>query len=121
MEKILQALCATPTTDDVFRQCLHKLQVVCGHRMTLPSSHYISGDLARVGDYPISVDGGTSDVWKGTHNGRNVCIKCPRVSEEDLQAVTQVRVRIDIPLSRLLKNTCGHRSLSLKRPLYGRD
>ena len=101
----LQALCAIPATDDVFRQCLHKLQAICGHRMIIPSSHNISGDLARVGDYPISVDGGTSDVWKGVHDGKNVCIKCPRVSEEDLQAITQVRVRIGIPLSGLLKNT----------------
>ena len=58
--------------------------------MTLPSSHNLSGDLARVGDIPISVAGGTADVWGGTHNGRTICIKCPRVSEEDLQKVTQV-------------------------------
>ena len=87
-----QALSAIPTTDHVYRQCLHKLQAICDHHMTLPSSHNISGDLARVGDYPISVDGGTADVWEGTHGGRKVCIKCPRVSEMDLQAVTQVRV-----------------------------
>jgi len=61
--------------------------------MTLPFSHKVSGDLARVGDYPISVDGGTADVWKGTHNGRKICLKCPRVSEEDLQTVTQVCTR----------------------------
>jgi len=89
-ERILQALGAIPTTDDVFRQCLHKLHTICGHHMTLPSSHNVSGDLARVGDYPISTDGGTADVWEGTHNGRKVCIKCPRVCVEDLQAVTQV-------------------------------
>jgi len=61
--------------------------------MTLPSSHNVSGDLTKVGDYPISVDGGTADVWEGTHGGRTVCIKCPRVSEEDLQSVTRVRVQ----------------------------
>jgi len=59
--------------------------------MTLPSSHNLSGDLAKVGDLPISVDGGTADVWEGAHDGRRVCIKCPRVCVEDLQAVTQVR------------------------------
>jgi len=92
-EQILQALDTIPTADDVYRQCLHKLQTICAHHMILPSSHNVSGDLARVGDYPISVDGGTADVWEGTHGGRKVCIKCPRVSEEDLHAVTQVRVR----------------------------
>jgi len=61
--------------------------------MTLPSSHNVSGDLAKVGDYPISVNGGTADVWEGTYGGRTVCIKCPRVSEEDLQSVTRVRVQ----------------------------
>jgi len=96
-EQILQALDTIPTTDDVYRQCLHKLQTICGHHMILPSSHNVSGDLARVGDYPISVDGGTSDVWEGTYGGRKVCIKCPRVSEEDLHAVTQVRIRYLCP------------------------
>ena len=91
-EQLLQALGAIPTTDDLYRQCLHKLQALCGHHMTLPSSHNISGDLARVGGYPISIDGGTADVWEGTHGGRKVCIKCPRVCMEDLQAVTQVRI-----------------------------
>ena len=93
MEQILQTLNAIPTTEDVFRQCLHKLQVICGHHMTLPSSYSISGKLTKVGDYPVSLDGGSADVWKGTHNGRSVCIKCPRVSEEDLQAVTEVRAQ----------------------------
>jgi len=92
-ERILQALNVVPTTDDVFRQCLHKLQAICGHHMTLPSSHNVSGDLARVGGYPISVDGGTADVWEGTHGGKKVCIKCPRVCMEDLRTVTQVRIQ----------------------------
>jgi len=99
-EQIPQALGVIPTTDDVFRQCLHKLHTICGHHMTLPSSHNVSGDLTKVGDYPISVDGGAADVWEGTHNGRRVCIKCPRVSGADLQAVTQVRVRFRHAFSR---------------------
>ena len=119
-ERILQTLSAIPTADDVFRQCLHKLQTICGHHITLPSSHNMFGDLARVGDYPISVNGGSADVWEGTHNGRKVCIKCPRVSEEDLEAVTRVRVGILMHCSCLLKSTRGLRSHSSKRPLYGK-
>ena len=92
-EQIPQALSVVPTTDDVFRQCLHKLQAICGHHMTLPSSHNISGDLVRVGGYPISIDGGTADVWEGTHGGGKVCIKCPRVCMEDLRAVTEVCIQ----------------------------
>jgi len=119
-EQILQALDAIPTTDDVYRQCLHKLQTICGHHMIIPSSYNVSGDLARVGDYPISVEGGNADVWEGTHGGRKVCIKCPRVSEEDLQAVTQVRVQHRMPSLRPLKNTPGYRSPSSKKPSYGK-
>jgi len=98
-EQIPQALDAIRATDDVFRQCLHKLQAICGRNMTIPSSHNLSGDLARVGNYPISTDGGTSDVWEGTHGGKKVCIKCPRIYTEDLQRITQVRLqRWHIPL-----------------------
>jgi len=89
-KQTIQALDTIPTADDVYRQCLHKLQAICDDHMTLPSSHKVSGDLARVGDYPISVDGGTADVWEGTCGSRKVCIKCPRVSEKDLQTVTRV-------------------------------
>ena len=92
-EQTIQALDTISTADDVYRQCLHKLQAICDNHMTLPSSHKVSSDLARVGDYPISVDGGTADVWEGTYGGRKVCIKCPRVSEKDLQTVTQVRTQ----------------------------
>jgi len=91
-KRVLQALGIISVTDDVSRQCLHKLQAICGHHMTLPSSYNISGDLARVGHYPIA-NGGFADVWEGTHNGRRVCIKCPRVCVQDLQAVTQVRIQ----------------------------
>jgi len=118
-DHILQALDAIPTNDDVYRQCLHKLQTICGDHITLPSSHNISGDLAKVGDYPISVDGGTADVWEGTHGGRKVCIKCPRVSVQDLQTVTQVRIHYRCTFSYLLRKTCGPHSRSSRRPSYG--
>ena len=119
-EQILQALDAIPTNDDVYRQCLHKLQTICGDHTTLPSSHNISGDLAKVGDYPISVDGGTADVWEGTHGGRKVCIKCPRVSVQDLQTVTQVRIRYRYTFSCPLRKTRGRRSHSSRRPSCGK-
>ena len=113
----LQALDAIPTTDHVYRRCLHKLQAICGDHMTLPSSHNISGDLSRVGDYPVSVDGSSADVWEGALDGRKVCIKCPRVSEMDFQAVTQVRVcQCRDFFSHPLKNTHRRHSHSSKKP-----
>ena len=87
-----QALGAIPTTDDVFRQCLRKLRAICGYHATLPSSHIISGDLAKAGEGPIAF-GGFADVWKGTHGGRRVCIKVLRVSLNDDESLTKVRVR----------------------------
>ena len=109
-----------PTTDDVFRRCLHKLQAICDRHATLPSSYNLSGDLTRVGSFPISVDGGTSDVWRGTYYGRRVCIKCPRASEEDFQAVRQVRIRKRHPSFASTQEHLWARSHSSKRPLCGK-
>lgn len=77
--------------DDVFRRCLHKLRTICSNHSILPSSYTISGDLARVGDYPVAI-GGFSEVWKGTYNGRKVCIKLPRIFEKDREDLEKVSV-----------------------------
>ena len=60
--------------------------------MTLPSSYAVSGDLARVGDHPIAF-GGFADVWEGTHGGGKVCVKVLRISMNDDQTLTKVRIR----------------------------
>jgi len=86
----IQALSAIITADDVSRQCLRKLQVICGDNMTLPSSYTVSGDLARVGDEPAAF-GGFADAWEGIHCGRKVCIKALRVTLNDDPALTKVR------------------------------
>ena len=90
--QITQALGTIPTSDDVFRQCLRKLRAICGHHTTLPSSHTICGDLARIGESPIAF-GGFADVWQGTHGGRGVCIKVLRVSLNDDESLAKVRIR----------------------------
>jgi len=87
----LQTLSTIPATDDVFRRCLRKLQAVCGHRMTLPSSYTISGDLVRVGNRPVAF-GGSADVWEGIHGGRKVCVKALRFYLNGDQALTKVRI-----------------------------
>jgi len=84
-----QALCTIPTFDDIFRQCLRKLRAICGYHKTLPSSHMISGDLARTGDNPIAF-GGFTDVWQGSHGGRRVCVKALRISLSDDQSLVKV-------------------------------
>jgi hypothetical protein len=100
-ERIPQVLSAIPTTDDVRRQCLQKLQTICGHHTAIPSSCVVSGQIARVGDGPITL-GGIADVWEGTHHGKKVCIKYLRVSMKNYQTVKKVRARYSI--------TCLHRS-----------
>ncbi|KAF9785470.1 kinase-like domain-containing protein [Thelephora terrestris] len=83
LDEILDVI---PNTDDIFRRCLHKLRTLCGHNAILPSSYTISGSLSRVGDDPVG-GGGFSDVWKGIHNGRKVCIKDPRFHVQNREAV----------------------------------
>ena len=89
MKQIPQALGAISTADDVYRQCLRKLQAICGDNMTLPSSYTISGDLTRVGDEPVAF-GGFADVWVGTHCSTKVCIKALRVTLNDDPTLAKV-------------------------------
>ena len=114
----LQALGVAPTPDDVARACLHKLQVICGHHATLPSSYIVSGEIDRVGDEPIIL-GAIADVWEGTHGSNRVSIKCLRASLTN-KTLKKVRILCSTSLSRLLKNTLGPRSHSSKRPLCGK-
>jgi len=91
-KRTLQALNDIPTTDDVSPKCLHKLQAICSHRMTLPSSYTVSGEITRIGDRPVAL-GGFADVWKGTHSGKQVCVKLLRVSLNNDRILTKVRIR----------------------------
>ena len=85
-----QALGAIPATDNVARECLQKLQAICGRRATLPSLYTVSDDLTRVGDHPIAL-GAIANVWKGTYRGNRVSIKCLSASLNDDQTIKQVR------------------------------
>jgi len=89
MKRFSQALGAISTADDVSRQCLRKLQAICGDNMTLPSSYAVSGDLARVGDDPVAF-GGFADVWEGTRSDTKVCIKALRVTLNDDPTLAKV-------------------------------
>ena len=95
-KQTLQALSAVPTTDDVSRQCLRRLQVICGDNLILPSSYTVAGDLARVGDEPVGF-GGFADVWEGTYCARKVCIKVLRAHLSDDDTLKKVRIRTRTP------------------------
>ena len=120
-KQTLQALSAIPTTetDDVAQECLNKLQAICGHHAILPYSHIVSGKIARAGDSPI-VLGTIAHVWEGTYRGKEVTIKCLKVCTKNYPALKKVRIRYDTSSSRLLRNTCGRCSHSLKRPSSGK-
>lgn len=113
-----QALSVIPTTDDVARECIRKLQAICSRHGTLPSSYIVSGQISRVGDGPIAL-GTIADVWEGTHRSKKVSIKCLRSPLTDSKILKKVRILCGTSLSRPLKNTRGPRSHSLKRPLCG--
>ena len=119
-KRIPQALSVIPTTDDVARACLRKLQAICSRHGTLPSSCIVSGKISRVGDGPIAL-GTVADVWEGTHRSEKVSIKCLRSPLADSKILKKVRLLCSTSLSRLLKNTCGPHSHSSKRPLCGTD
>ena len=118
--RILQALGAISANDDLSRQCLHKLQAICSRRAILPSSHIASGQLDRVGDAPI-VRGVIAEVWKGTYRSKQVSIKYLNARSNGDQTLKKVRIKCCTSLSRLLKNACGSRSHSSKRPLCGKS
>ena len=108
-----------PTTNDASRQCLSKLQAICGDNMILPSSYAISGELAKAGGHPIAF-GTLADVWEGVHGGRKVCVKVLKISTHDDQTLAKVCIRHRHIFSCLLRNACGHRSCSSKRPSCGK-
>ena len=88
-----KALCFIPTSDDVFQRCLRKLRGICGCHRTLPSSCIISGNLSRTNESPAA-RGRFADVWEGDQDGTRVCIKVPRIRQEDtIDGPKKVRVQ----------------------------
>ena len=115
-----QALNVVLPTDDVARICLRKLQAICSRHAILPSSYVASDEIARVGDGPIAF-GSIADLWEGTYRDNKVSIKCLKASLINDKSFKKVRVLCGTFVSRLIKDTCGPRSHSSKRPLYGKD
>ena len=119
IKQVLQTLGAISAHDDVYRQCLHKLQAIRVHRATLPHSYIASDNLARVGDHPIA-PGEITDAWEGTYRRRRVRIECLKAPPNDEQSLKKVCIRCGPSLSRLLKNACRPYSHFSKRPSSGK-
>ena len=117
-KQIPQALSVIPTADDVGRECLDKLQAICGHNGVLPSSCIASGEISRAGDDPVALSV-IADVWEGTYDDKKVFIKTLRVRAKSQQSLKEVRVRYRTSLSCPLNRTCGRCSYFSKRSSCG--
>ena len=77
-------------TGEPFRKCLHVLQKICSSRMTLPAMYEVSGTLL-FSTTEVKAYGGFCDVYKGTLDTSDVCIKRLRISATgDRKKVKQV-------------------------------
>ena len=92
MKQTPQALSVISAKHDISRQCQHKLQEICAHCSTLPSSHIVSGQIVRVGRGPIAVNA-TADVWEGTYRGKKVSIKSLKIPSNGDQTIKEVRIQ----------------------------
>ena len=118
MKQTPQALSAISANHDISQKCLRKLQAICGHHTTLPSSYVVSDGLTRVGDGPITV-GAIIDAWEGTYCSKKVSIKCLKIPPNDDQTLKKVRIWYPTSLLHPVNNTCMPCSHSSKRPLCG--
>ena len=89
MKRVPQTVGAISTNRDLSRKCLHKLQAICGHRSTLPSSSIVSSQIAKVGRGPIAV-GPIADVWQANYLTGKVSIRCLKVPLDGDQAFKKV-------------------------------
>ena len=83
-----QALNHFPSTDDLFRKTLRRLQSTCSNREVLPSSYLIPNELLSKKERAAAA-GGFADVYEGEFNGQKVCIKTLRLYSLDTGDVTK--------------------------------
>ena len=83
-----QALNHFPSTDDLFRKTLRRLQSTCSNREVLPSSYLIPNELLSKNEKATAA-GGFADVYEGKFNGQKVCIKTLRLHSLDNGDVTE--------------------------------
>ena len=91
--KPLQALDNLDPSDSAFRKCLRELRHVCGTRAILPTLFLLSSQGLTVGHQPVSPTS-SGDVYEGSFNGKNVCVKRVRIySKDDSKKATKVHCR----------------------------
>ena len=73
----------------LYGRCLRVLRKLCGSREILPSSHFLSDGLVKLGEDPVA-HGGSAEVWEGTYEERKVAIKRLRCSNDYLAQIKKV-------------------------------
>jgi len=91
-KRILQTLGAISADDGLSRQCLLKLQAICGRHKILPSSYIAFHRFSGVGDEPITC-GIIADVWEGTYRSKKVLVQRLRALLNNDRTLKKVRSR----------------------------
>lgn len=77
--RLSQAAETLPSTGMAFERTHRKLQKICTSPILLPLSHRLSTGTLLIEERPFAC-GGFSDVYKGTYDGSQVCIKKLRLA-----------------------------------------
>jgi len=95
-----QILDGLDPTCSPFRKCLYELQKTCSSRTILPATYEVSGALT-LSTTEVAAYGGFCDVYKGSLDGSDVCIKRLRISATgDRALVKQVPHHCSLRLHR---------------------
>ena len=78
---LAQALESLPPFGATARKCLRALRSICAFKMILPPSYVLSSSLT-VGHEPFAA-GGCGDVYRGTLDRSEVCVKRMRMYSKD--------------------------------------
>ena len=88
--KSTQALDCLDPFSPASRKCLRELRTICSTRVILPPSYALPSQPLQINSIPFA-SGGSGDVYKGTLDRSNVCVKRIRVYTEDvLQTAAKV-------------------------------
>ena len=95
-----QALDVLDPASSGFRRCLRELRNICGAKMILPTLYTPPSQVLTIGRQPVA-SGSSSDVYEGTLDRLQVCVKRVRIYSTDGPEVA-TKVVLCLPFSYLL-------------------
>ena len=81
--KSAQALNHLDPFSPASRKCLRELRTICSTRVALPPSYALPSQSLQINSIPFA-SGGSGDVYKGSLDRSNVCVKRIRVYTNDV-------------------------------------